>query len=449
MKQITNSMKIILMLIFLATSMATPFALANTVGLDSIVAVVNDKAITNSQLVAQIQMIKEQLLASHAPVPPPAVLRKKVLNDMIDTQLQMQIAKKAGVEVTDAMVNEAISHIAEQNGLTVAELPAKLKEQGMDYARYRKEIHDQILLSQIQQKAVTPDVKISDQEVADFVATHGKELSKPAATEGAPAPQAVYQIQAVIVPVPETATAAQVAAAKAVAQKALEQLKVGTTPQALVTSELGVKNNLQQSDLGWRNLSQLPDLYMSYVRDLQPGNIAGPIHAPNGFHLLKLVAVRGNNANASPALKYVETHVRHILIKTTPLETDTQVKVRLERLRANILGGEDFSKAAMENSQDQGSVGKGGDLGWVTPGVLVPAFETVMNQTKPGQISQPFKSQFGWHILQVLDRRSIKDNEALRRQRAKEIIFQRKYNEALQRWLHNMRNAEYVKIFEQ
>lgn len=412
------------------------------VGLDSIAAVVNSGVITQSQLATQTKIVAAQLEAAHQPVPSPSALRQQVLKNLIDKEIQMQIAKKMGIQVDDTAVNDAIKHIAEQNGLTAADFKSKVEQQGLNYNNYRKEIHDEILLSQVQQKAVAPQIKISDQEVTDFLTNHRQELF--ASTQSGPI---AYQLQTIIIPLPDSPTPEQITAAQQAATQALAQLRAGDSFDQVVTSKLGIQFNLQQNDLGLRKADQLPDLYSAVIKNLRPGSISNPIRAPNGFHLLKLIAVHGEDNN--PLQNMTETHVRHILIKTTPVQTDSQTKVRLERLRASIQGGLDFATAARSNSEDPGSVAKGGDLGWVTTGVLDPTFESVMEKTRPGQISEPFKSQFGWHILQVLDRRPIQEKANVERQRARELIFQRKFADELQRWLQNMRNIEYVKIFDQ
>lgn len=435
-------MILVVFLLAIANVFSQPlWAAPTTTGLDGIAAVVNDGVITRNQLADAIQLTQKQLAASHAPVPPPNVLRKKVLQNLIDTQIQLQIAKKIGIKVDDATVTGAINQIAQGNGVTIEDLEAKVQQEGFTLDQYRKEIKKQIILTQVQQKIVAPQVKISDQEVADFLSSHGKELAIAGNTD-----VNSYQIQAMLIPLPDSPTPEQVQVAKQVAQQALAQLRQGSTFEQVMTSQIGTQYNIQQNKLEAKKLSQLPDLYTSAVQKLSIGSFAGPLQAPNGFHIIKLVA-KQDDSDSMPNM--TETHVRHILIKTSELQPDSQVKKRLEELRATILGGLDFSKAAMDNSQDPGTAGKGGDLGWVGPGTLDPAFEVVMNKASTGQITQPFKSSFGWHILQVMGRKPLKDTSILRRQKAKEIIFQQKFGEQLQSWLATMRKIEYIKVLDE
>ncbi len=416
-------------------------------GIDTIVAIVNEGAITSSQLNEQVRTATKQMQAAHAPLPPPDVLRRKVLDHLIDNELELQAGKKAGVEVDDASVDQAIGRIAEQNHISVGEMQKKLREEGMNYKQYRKEIHDALVINQVQQRGIAPHITVSEQEITDFLTIHGKELA--AAQHSQAAVPGIYHVQVMIIPLPEEATSEQIATAKQAAQKVFAQLKGNTDFEHFVATKIGTDLNLQQQDLGWRKLSQLPDLYIKQVQNLQPGGLIGPIRAPNGFHIIKLADSRGGSAPTTTAHVMVETPVRHILIKSNPLQSDEQIKTRIARLRASILAGTPFEQVAAANSQDPGSVSKGGDIGWVTVGALDPAFETMMNQTKVGQISFPFKSQFGWHILQVLDRKSRHDPEGIRRDQAKQIIFQHKLAVELQRWLLLQRNTGYVKVLIQ
>lgn len=439
----------VLSLFWLLQCCQIAMAESGPVGLDAIVAVINDGAITSSQLNDQLRLAIRQLEATHTPIPPRDVLRKKVLDHMIDNELQLQAAKKTGIEVDDAAVDKAIAHIAEQNHVSIGVLQKKLQEEGMNYKQYRKEIHNALVLNEIQQRGIAPRVFVSDQEVTDFLAIHGKELAA-AQRQQAVATPGIYHVQIIIVPLPEAATKEQIATTKQEAQKVFAQLNANTNFEQFVTTKIGTDLNLQQQDLGWRKLEQLPDLYIKPVQNMQPGTLMAPIRAPNGFHIIKLAESRGGSvptAIASPNM--VETHVRHILIKSNPLQVDAQMKARLERLRASILAGTPFEQVAAANSQDPGSVGKGGDVGWVTAGALDPAFEAVMNHMKVGQVSMPFKSQFGWHILQVMDRKTRHDPEGLRRNQAKQIVFQQKMNAELQRWLQAQRNTGYVKVLIQ
>lgn len=421
-------------------------------GLDSIIATVNDTAITSSQLNSQIEIAVQQLEAAHQPIPSRSVLKQKVLQKMIDQQLEMQAAKKMGIVVSNADVDKTIAAIAQQNNLSSAQLIQAVTQQGLKETTYRNEIHDEMVINQVQQKEIGPRVGISKQEVKDFMDTHRNDLQKVLAPPAPPTNQnsnPAVHVETLIVP---AADASAAPAALKNATQIVKQLQGGADFQKIATSTVGLQSNVQASDLGWKYISQLPDLYISYLKNAKPNQIIGPIHAPNGYHILKVVEVHGMAPPTTSAdtttLNTEEVHVRHIIIKTTPVQNDAQVKARLELIRANIIGGGDFSKAAFENSQDPGSVGAGGDLGWVTSEGLDPAFAKVMLQTKVGEVSEPFKSQFGWHILQVLGKRDVKDKQTIMDTRIKQLIYQRKADQALHQWLGILRASSYIKIFD-
>lgn len=409
--------------------------------LDTIVAVVNEAVITQSQLNQEITLAREQMLASHTPVPPPAVLRQKMLQSLINKQLQLQVAKKEGLTVSDADVDHAIDRIAQGNGITAQQLKIKVQQQGINYDKYRNEIREQMIISQLQQREVAPKVVITEQEVTDFLPTMKKQLATKPAAHVVQSGQVIYHVQDYLIALPENPTPQQVSDALQKAQVILTKLRAGEDMQ---------KQKLLMADLGWRKADDLPTLFVASIKPLSVGGFAGPVRAPNGYHILKLVGLRGGDtaapANSTPANFGTMTHVEHILIKTTPLLTDDQVKAKLEKIRASILAGASFAQLARDNSQDPGSAGKGGDLGWVPQGVLDPVFQAQMNRLKPGEISQPFKSSFGWHILEVLGRKNQAGSPQFLRDQARQLLYGRKYDEALQNWLRQVRSQSYVKI---
>lgn len=404
------------------------------VAIDHIVAIVNDGVITQSQLDRQFALAQEQLQQTHGPMPAASVLRDQVLQHMIDEQLQLDLAKKLGIKVTDADVDRAIAGIAQQNSISVAELQTKVVQQGMTYDQYQQQIRKQMIISQLQQHEVASRVTVSQQEINDALSAMAKQ---PVQKDPS------YHLLDMVVPLSETPTPQQVSAAQQLAQSIVVKLRAGADFGQTVLAGASYKPPLQGGDLGWHKLSELPDLFVAPVQHLQPGNITDPINTPNGFHILKLVEAQG----VGPVThQTVQTHVRHILIKTTPVENDAQVQDRLARLRVQILNGVDFAKLAIINSQDPGSASKGGDLGWVDPGMLDPTFEAQMNQLKVGEVSQPFKSAFGWHIVQVLERKTVTDSKTYLQNQAQQAVYQRKFQEAVQNWLRGVRTQSYVKI---
>jgi peptidyl-prolyl cis-trans isomerase SurA len=399
--------------------------------LDRVVAIVNDNVITQSQLDKQIKLVKIQSQQTNTPIPAASELRDKVLQNLIDEQLQLQMATKAGIKVSDTDLDQAITHIAQQNGISVADLQSKLAQQGMNYDQYRQQIRKQMILSQVQQQMVAPRVTVSPQEVNDVMPMLAKQ----------PTSDAAYHLLDMYVPLSDQPTAQQVNTAQQQAQALIAKLRAGADFKQLVISS---STTVQGGDLGWHKLTDMPDAFVSLVKSMQVGDVGGPIRAANGFHIVKLVEIKGNSAVPH---NLVQTHVRHILIKPTPLENDAQVKDRLTRLRIQILNGVDFAKLADINSQDPGSKTKGGDLGWVEPGMLDPTFEAQMNRLKPNEVSQPFQTPFGWHIVQVLERKTVQDDKAYLKEQAGQLVYQRKMQEALKNWLQGLRSAAYIKIY--
>lgn len=413
--------------------------------IDSIAAVVNDGVITNQQLATKVAIAKQQMLATNAPAMSPEALRKKVLQDLIYVKLQMQVAKKMNINVSKADIDNAIQQIATRNNMTMDQLKAELLHQGMTYNQYQQEIQEEMTLNAVQEKTIAPRVRVTDQQVTDFLNIHNYKI--PVMANAAAANSVNYHIQVLFVPLNDASTPQQISDAMEGAKQAYQALQAGANFQQFPISKLGVQYDMQEVDLGWRNLAQIPDLFAPYLKNLSPGGYAGPVKAPNGVHIIRLVAINGQQPSAQQN-DIEQYHVRHILLKTTPLLNDVQTRVRLDQMRDSIVrGSANFATVATQNSQDPGSAGNGGDLGWVTGDGLDPTFAKVMMQTNVGAVSEPFKSQFGWHILQVLGKKEITDKQQLLRTQAKMYLFQQKYNETLQNWLRALQNASYVKIY--
>lgn len=408
----------------------------NSMPLDQVVAVVNENVITESQLRQQMNGAKQQLQMSHTPIPNPAALRRQLLNQLINTELQLQVAKSTGVTTSEADIDKAISDIAARNNIPAAKMRQELQKQGINMTQYRKDIGDQVTISQIQQRAVAGKINISEQEVNQLAATLAKRPTKNAQP-------ADYRIQDILISLPATPSTEQVQQANTRAKKLLAKLHQGANFQLLAAEDSNGQQALQGGDLGWRKLSELPELFAQQVKTMKPGDITGPIRAPNGLHLLHLAAVR-NQENLSHSI--TETQAKHILIKSDALSSAAAIKLRLESLRNDIVHGVSFDKIAKENSQDVNSALQGGAIGWVKPGMLDPKFEEVMNKLKPGEISQPFASSFGWHLVQVTARRKIDDTKNSVHEQARQIIFKRKAEAALQSWLDELRSQAYIKI---
>lgn len=403
--------------------------------LDRIVAVVNNSVITQQQLAEQIEMTRQQLQAEKKPLPDTTTLRKQVLNQMIDAELQQQLAASSGLKVDETGLDKTIMGIAQRNGFTLEQLRKKLQEGNIAYAKYRQQIRKQLLINRLQQDEIAAKITVSDQETTDMLAHMPK----------SPVQKTIYHVEDLLIPLPDNTSATHIEQIKKTALSLLQQAKSGSSFQQLVEQANKVKLPLSGGDLGWRTLHELPDIFQTSIEKLKPGEVTGPVLAQNGFHLLRLLEIKANLPSIS---HYVtSTHTRHILIKTSPLLNNTQAERRLKEIRADILRGGNFAELAKKYSQDPGSAFKDGDLGWTLPGVFDPTFEAQIKKLAINQISLPFQTQFGWHIVQVLGRaQKLQTTQNISRQQAAQLVYQKKFQQALKNWLRQLRNQSYVKI---
>ena len=420
--------------IILLSSVFSPSPLYAIETLDRIVAVVNNSVITQQQLNEQIELARQQSLAENKSIPDTATFRKRVLNKMIDNQLQLQLAVNVGLKIDEAALDKTIMSIAQRNNFTLDQLRQQLQQQNIPYAKYRQQIREQLIISKLQQDEVAAKITVTEQETKDMVLHMPKPVSQKAA----------YRVEDLLVPFPNHPSATDISHIKELALSLLQQTKQGISFQDLIGKDNKYNPPLAGGDLGWRPLNDLPDIFQASVKKLKPGEVTGPIQADNGFHLIRLLEMRGDSA----APYYVtSTHTRHILIKTSPLINNKQAEMRLNEIRADILRGGNFAELAKKYSQDPGSAYKGGDLGWTLPGVFDPTFETQIKKLAINQISLPFQTQFGWHIVQVLGRaQKLQTSQNVSREQAAQLVFQRKFQQALKNWLRQLRNQAYVKI---
>ncbi|HET7394829.1 MAG TPA: peptidylprolyl isomerase [Gammaproteobacteria bacterium] len=398
--------------------------------LDRIVAVVNDQVILESELEKRVADVIQQISARNTALPPKDVLRKQVLDQMITAKLELQQAEGKGIAVSDDEVNQTISRIAERNGVTLSQLPDKLKEEGVNYADFRQELRDQITIQELQQRLIRDQMRITPREVEAQL----KQDQESGDTN------TQYHLSQILIATPVNPTADQIAAAHKNAQAIYEKLKQGADFAATAIASSDGQQALKGGDLGWRKQSELPTIFTNIIISMKPGDISEPVQSPSGFHIVKVDDVK----HQDDKVVVTQTHARHILIKTSALMTDAQAKAKLEELRKQILAGADFAKLAREYSDDTGSASDGGDLGWVDPGATVPIFEQEMDKLQVGQISEPFKSQYGWHIVQVLGHRKSDQTEEARKNKAYDAIYARKSDEILQDWLSQLRGSAYI-----
>lgn len=399
--------------------------------LDRIVAVVNEGIIMQSQLDAKVTQITRQLSAQGTTLPPRSVLEQQVLEQLILQEVQLQRARRLGIRVTDEQLNGTLSRVARRNGITLSELPATMAAQGIDYARYREDMRDELTLEALHQRDVMTRINVSDREIQRY-------LERQAASAG---DQLDYDLSHILIAVPSDATGEEVQQARERALELKQRIEEGADFAELAVAWSEGQNALQGGHLGWRKGSQLPPEFFREVREMNPGDVAGPLRTGSGFHVIRLNDVRG-------AEKVVElqTHVRHILMRPNEIMDEQTVRQELERLRERILEGEDFADVARLHSQDPGSAINGGDLGWSSPGSFVPEFEEQLAQLEKGDISEPFRTPYGWHIVQLLDRAERDTTEEVRREQAVQAIRSGKLEQETDIWLRELRDEAYVEI---
>jgi peptidyl-prolyl cis-trans isomerase SurA len=403
--------------------------------LDKVVAVVNNGVITSSELDKQVQLSKKQILAQKMQLPEESVLRKQVLQHLIDVDLQLQMAKQNGINIDDAELNKAIEKIATMNHATLDQLREEIARQGMTWTEYRENIRKEMTLSQLQQKAVGREAIVSNEQVDQYLKTDGGIVDHTKLT---------YHLQNIVIPLSEEPTTEQLKKAKSRAEYLLAKIKKGDDFNRLAIENSSGELALEGGDLGERHLAELPELFAKEVVNMKVGQVSGPLRAGNGFQLIKLVSIGGENQHHV----VTTTHVRHILLKPDPSMLPEDSKKQVNNIYLQLKSGKDFALMAKQYSLDSASAVKGGELGWVKPGVLVPEFEQAMDKLSINEISHPVKSQFGWHIIQVLGRKQEDDSDAFKKQQVRQYLQQRKFAEAVQNWQQHIRTDAYVKIID-
>ncbi len=397
--------------------------------LDRIVAIVNEDVIVWSELEERIREVRSQLTSSGTSPPPYHVLQKQVLERLIIERLQLQVADRTGIRVDDNALNAAIADMAQKNNLSLRDFRDILRRDGYDFAEFREQVRDQMRIAQVRQRNVGDRIVVSERDVDNFLANQSNRS----------APDREYHIAHILVALPEGASAEEIAQAKQRAEGIVARLRGGGDFAQTAVAMSDGQQALSGGDLGWKKTAELPTIFVPVVPNLGIGEVSDPIRSPSGFHIIKVLETRGND-------QYIvnQTLARHILIRPNELISDDDARIRLEQLRARVLGGEDFGELARSHSDDRGSAIKGGELGWLNPGSLIPRFEEVSDSLAPGEISEPFKTQFGWHIVQVMDRREHDNTEDIVRVKVREQIRERKLEEEGQGWLRQIRDSAYV-----
>lgn len=397
--------------------------------LNSIVAVVNDDIILSSELENATRAIERQLNEKGTAIPDRAVLDKEVLDKLVMESLQLQLAATNGITIDDSQLNTEIKELAENNGVSMTEFRNILESDGYSYQDFREDLRKQLTIMQVRRMMVASTIKVNDQEIDNLLAT------LKSSGQG----DVEYHLGHILIAIPEAASPAEIQATEARAENTLQRLRGGAdfAEVALVVSDS--QTALEGGDLGWRNLGQLPSMFLDTVKSMQVGDISDLIRSSGSFHIIKLLGKRGDERH------FVEqTRARHILIKTDEVNTDEDVQTRIEQLEIRLRSGEDFATLALANSQDTLSASRGGDLGWVNEGDTVPEFEEAMSNLAPGEISKPVKSEFGWHLIQVQERRTHDSTEEYERTKVRDLIRAKKYEEELFLWLRRLRDESYV-----
>ncbi len=399
------------------------------VELDKIVAIVNDDVIMHSELANKVRGVKNQLSEQATQLPPARLLEKQVLDQLILTKLQMQMAQQTGIRVDDETLNRTLSNIAAENAMSLNEFRQILENEGYGYESFREDIKNEIMISRLQQRQVDNRITVSEREIENYLAN----MAHQGDTE------IEYRLAHILIAIPENAASDTVAKTRDRAEKLLADLRNGGSFSDLAVSYSDGQQALNGGDLGWRESGQLPTLFASFVADMNKGDTSELIKSPSGYHIIRLVDVRRTDK-----VVVTQTRARHILIRPDELTSEADARQRLQQLKLRIEGGDNFAELAQGHSNDTVSAAAGGDLGWTNPGDLVPEFEQVMNGLQPNEISHPFRTPFGFHIVQVLERREHDSTEDIKRARAREAIRRRKLDEARGNWLREMRDDAYV-----
>jgi len=399
------------------------------VEVDRIVAVVNNGVITDFELRTRVNQVLRQLAGQNTPPPPRRVLERQILERMITEKALLQIAEDTNIRVEGPQLDRAIANIAQRNNLDPDAFRKALEAEGTDFEAFREQIRTEIIIGRLRDREVDSRVVVTDAEIDNFLAGSARDAGQ----------QDEYNLGHILILTPEGASPEQLAELRAKAEKALAELRAGASFATVSATYSDAQNALEGGVLGWRTQAQLPTLFSDVVKPLRIGEISGVIRSPNGFHILKLLDKRGKDVQ----LIVRQTHARHILIKTNEVVTDADARTRLVQLKERVENGTPFEELAKIHSDDL-SASKGGDLGWLNPGDTVPDFERAMDALQPGQVSDPVRSPFGWHLIQVLERRDQDVSEERKRLEARRAIRARKADEAFDDWVRQARDRAYV-----
>ena len=400
--------------------------------IDSIVAIVNDDVVVRSELNAEVAQLVGQLRQKGTRMPPKSVLERQVLERLIVKKLQLAAAQQAGIMVNDRLLTRAVTNIAAENGMSLDQFREALEADGIGFQKFRENIREQITISRLREQRVVRRIEVSKQELDSYLKKESGRLTQ----------RSDYHLFHILIALPEGASSEQIADAKSRAEQLLSRIRQGeiSFKEAAIAESDG-RQALEGGDLGWRNAAQLPSFFVEPLASMERGDVSEPMRNSSGYHLVWLQDYKGGERKI-----VTQTHARHILIRTNEITSDDDAQNRLAQLKQRIEGGDDFAALARSHSDDKGSAIKGGDLGWTNPGDFVPKFEEMLSTLEINQVSKPFQSQFGWHIVQLLEQRKHDNTEEAQRALAREAIRERKAGEAGELYLRRLRDEAYIDI---
>ncbi len=413
----------------ITTSLSSGDASGKIITADRIIAVVNDEVITQNDLNDRLNIVISNLQKQGTSLPPAETLNKQLLERMINDMVQLQLAKETGIKVDDAQLDKTIQRIAEENNLKVPEFRTLLEKDGVKWQRFREDIRAEVMTTRLREREVEANLVVTESEIDNQLALEARESSG----------ETEFRLAHILILVPEQATSDQIEGKRRRALQALAELRKGADFGQISATYSDAPDALQGGNLGWRSSGRMPAIFVDAINTLKTGETSDILRSANGFHIIKLLDKRGKTDDAG----VLQAHVRHILLRTKDTLSDAEAKERLMRLRERIATGTDFAELAKVHSEDT-TAAKGGDLGWISAGDTVPEFERTVNALRDGEVSQPVQTPFGWHLVQVLERRSEKLSEDRRRLAARQTLRARKSDEAFQEWLRQSRDRAFV-----
>ena len=394
--------------------------------IDRIVAIVNDGVVLESEVMQQGAAIVARLRADGVQLPPAEVLQRQIVERLVVEKIQLQRAERLGITITDDQLNNALGTVARRNNISLAQLPDALAEQGIDYTAYRADVRREMTIDQLRNRDLVPRIAITRDEVETYLASQGDDENE-------------YDISHILIAVPPGATKEDRERAEALVNELHDRAENGEDFAQLAVAHSNGQQALEGGKIGWRKAEQLPTLFSDVVVEMNPGSVSDPIPSSSGFHLVRLDQTRGREP-----VMVTQRMARHILISPNELKTDTNARDEIAALAQRIKQGEDFAELAREFSDDKGTATKGGELGWAAPGSYVPQFEAALNEMSPGQMSEPVRSSFGWHLIELMDVREIDNSEEASLNQAYGEVRSRKLQQETERWLMQLRDEAFV-----